>query len=244
MPQFLIKMILLSIALATFLACGEAEETDSTNCKTFIEAKSWQEAIDCYEDGDFDESPEDNLEAEEYIYLATWAGAYAGKYDLTGTAIIESLLEEDGGDEGEDSGGSPIDFTSQINEYASLGTLSTAVTDMQRCMDLILAIPEAIRDPESDTAGYYAEDISKIGAIYAFFLVDLQKKDFDDSLLDTDLTDEELLDKADALIATLENGGSIVSDPELQAQIDAQLEELNSQPGDNNKEKLEALLNQ
>ena len=82
-----------------------------------------------------------------------------------------------------------------------------------------------------------------ISAAYFIFLADFQKRLFSDSLNSGQISEEELLAQADAFIETLQSGGQIIADPEIQSTIDGELSDLNSQPGSNNREKTEQLIN-
>ena len=237
---------LLILALL-FTSCGivPEEETTSESCSDLIDSESWEEAIECYETGDYDETPDADLSGEEHIYLAMWAGAYGGKYGIIGTAIIESLLETDdggGGSEEESNGG--FNFQAKAEEILAAGTMAFAIADMEKCLSLITAIPEKFRSSESDEAVYFSEDVSTIGGIYTLFLFELQKTDFNASLSDDSLSEDELIAKADSVLATLEAGGTVVSDPTLQAQINESFQEVQNQPGANSKEKLESFIEQ
>ncbi|SMF70090.1 hypothetical protein [Pseudobacteriovorax antillogorgiicola] len=234
----------LSVSLG---ACGQLipEDESSSGCLSYIDEQEWDSAITCYEDGDFSDAPEADQEAEEYLYLAQWAGAYGGKYEVVGISIIESFLETGGGDEGDDQGDESsggIDFETKATTLLTAGTISTAILEMQRAVELLTAIPEKYRDTSSSEAAYFASDLTTIGGIYVLFLFELQKVDFNAGLSDTELSEEELIEKADAVLETLANGGTIVSDPALQEQINQKFSELESQPGDNNAEKLENLI--
>ena len=220
-------------------ACSTEEATETTSCIDYIEDSQWDEAITCYEDGDYDDSPAADLPANDYIYLASWAGAYASKHGVSGIDILESVANSSSSGDSE----SAFDPSAVTTSLSVGGTLSQAVIDLQRSVDLIMAIPAEFRTTGSATAGYYAADVETIGSAYIVFLADFQQREFSDNLESGELTDAELLEQADALIETLQNSGDLITDPTIQAQVDAQLEELNNQPGADNREKLESLLN-
>ena len=75
------------------------------------------------------------------------------------------------------------------------------------------------------------------------YLAEFQKRQFSDSLASGQLTEQELLAQANAFISTLQSAGAIIADPDIQNTLNQELENLNSQPGSNNSEKLEQLLN-
>lgn len=216
-------------------SCGNADE-DASSCRSYIDSESWDEAIECYESGDYSESPSSGLDSEDYLYLLQWSGAYGGKYGLVGAQIIDGFVGSD--DE------NPIDFASKTESLNEAGSLSSAITDIQKAISLILAYPEELRTEDHPDAVYYASEISLVGLVYTSFLAELQKKDFENSLASGELTTDQLIDKAEDLLQTLRNGGDIVADPELSATIDEQLSQIDSQEGSNSAEKLEEFLNE
>lgn len=223
------------------LSCGILPEDDSASsksCLDLIADESWDEAITCFEDGAYDEIPSEDLDPNDHIYLTQWAGAYASKYGLSGQVIVDSFFETDG-DEGDSQ---TFDFASEAQEISQLGDIDTAVENMVKCLTLIKNIPEKYRNPDSDEAVYFANDITFMGGLYTLFLVELQKEQFLTSLNDGELSEAELIALAEGVLSTLEDGGDIVSNPELQTLIDSQMDSLESQPGDNLAEQLEALI--
>ncbi len=228
----MVKHIVILI-FCLMVSCGTAIE-ESTDCRSYIENESWDEAITCFENGDYTETPATDLEAKEYLYLLHWAGSYGGKYGLVGSQIIEGALGEGGND--------PIDVTSKTNALVAAGTLAVGIADMQKAIGLIEAYPAALRSVDGEEAVYFAKEIGLIGLIFTSFLADMQKRDFEIALDAEDLTTEELIEKADAVIETLRNGGEVVGDEELAAAINEQLSQIDSQQGSNTAEKLDEFI--
>ncbi|NRA62858.1 MAG: hypothetical protein HRU19_00160 [Pseudobacteriovorax sp.] len=227
------------------VACS-TEETESAegDCYASVLEEAWDDAITCFENGGFEESPAQDKPAEDYEYLLQWAGSYGGKYGLAGSGLLSTLGSDDDSNEGSESEEeSSFDFSAQVRSLTESGQLTLAITQLTRAVALLNAFPAKYRTESSAESVYYAKDISLIGAIFTAFLVEMQKQDFSNSLSDGTLTQEELVAKADAVLETLANGGDIVGDPSLKEAIDKQISELENQPGDSTAEKLEALIN-
>ena len=199
-------------------SCGTLTETESTsgNCRDYIEDELWQDAIDCYENGEYTESPAQDLDADEYLYLAQWAAAYGAKYGLVGSAIIDGVLGE-----GSDSG-LPIDISGIVTSLVDSGGLAQGITDIEKAMALISAFPSDLRDQNGDNAVYYAGDLSLLGLLFTTFSLNYRKRILkfhwrqENSLRSNSL-------KKQMLSLMLQNGGEVIGDPDLASVINEQL---------------------
>lgn len=213
-------------------ACSALQSSDATSCRQYAEDSQWQDAIDCFENGDYEEDPSDDLDSSKYEYLAQWAASYAGKYGLAGDAILDQVLDSDN---------SSTDFSTAAGELLAAGTLTASIAEIQRGLSLLLQVPEAFRNSQGDQAAYYAKDIETVGSLMTLFLVEMQKTEFS-SILESGLSQEVLIAKADAVLETLATGGQVVSDPNIQSQLDEVFSEIDNQPGENTADKLESLI--
>ena len=220
------------------MSCSIEADQDEQSCHDYLEKEQWQQSIDCYSSGDYSLTPDPEGPLDSFNYLFYWAGAYGGKYGLAGSSIIDSLSDQIQSGEGVSS---PIDITEIVAILNSAGKLPEAIVEMQRAIDLILQFPSRYRAGGAEVV-YFENDLALISAVYASFLIELQKADFVNAVSNSELSRDELIAKADAVVDYLSKSTQAIGDEQLASAMQAQIEELDAQPGATTADKLENIL--